>query len=461
MSAEQNKLENDLQDLSLEGQQAQSSTDQSGAKKKKRNRNKKKGAGGKGDEQDDSVKEEVGMKTAEITEILKNHQEEAMRNKWKFWSTQPVPKIGDKIVETGKIEEDKDKVKEDCYSLPSGFEWDTLDLTDDAQLKEVYELLTENYVEDEDNMFRFDYSAGFLKWALQPPGYFQDWHCGVRVSKNKKLTGFISAVPATIKVYDDVIKMVEINFLCVHKKLRAKRVTPVLIKEITRRVNLKGVFQAVYTAGVVLPKPIATCRYYHRSLNPKKLVDVQFSHIGRNQTMQRLIKLMKLPLDTATKGLRLLKTDDIPQCHELYVAYVQKFKLTQIFSVEEFAHFFAPREGIIQTYVVEAEDGKITDMSSFFSLPSSIMHHPDHSTLHAAYSYYTVSTKTDIITLMKDMLVIAKQKGYDVFNALDLMDNQKFLKELKFGMGDGNLNYYLYNYKCPEIHSDKVGLVLQ
>ena len=54
--------------------------------------------------------------------------------------------------------------------------------------------------------------------------------------------------------------MVEINFLCVHKKLRSKRVAPVLIKEITRRVNLEGIFQAVYTAGVVLPKPIAVCR---------------------------------------------------------------------------------------------------------------------------------------------------------------------------------------------------------
>ena len=36
---------------------------------------------------------------------------------------------------------------------------------------------------------------------------------------------------------------------------------PVLIKEITRRVNCKGIFQAVYTAGVVLPKPVGTCRY--------------------------------------------------------------------------------------------------------------------------------------------------------------------------------------------------------
>ena len=50
------------------------------------------------------------------------------------------------------------------------------------------------------------------------------------------------------------MKCVEINYPCVHKRLRTKRLAPVLIKEITRRVNLAGIFQAVYTAGVVLPK---------------------------------------------------------------------------------------------------------------------------------------------------------------------------------------------------------------
>lgn len=32
------------------------------------------------------------------------------------------------------------------------------------QLKELYTLLNENYVEDDDNMFRFDYSPEFLLW---------------------------------------------------------------------------------------------------------------------------------------------------------------------------------------------------------------------------------------------------------------------------------------------------------
>lgn len=38
--------------------------------------------------------------------------------------------------------------------------------------------------------------------ALRPPGWRLQWHCGVRVSSNRKLVGFISAIPANIRIYD-------------------------------------------------------------------------------------------------------------------------------------------------------------------------------------------------------------------------------------------------------------------
>ena len=56
------------------------------------------------------------------------------------------------------------------YSLPTGYYWDNLNLADDTVANELYQLLTFNYVEDDDAMFRFDYSVNFLRWALQPPG---------------------------------------------------------------------------------------------------------------------------------------------------------------------------------------------------------------------------------------------------------------------------------------------------
>jgi glycylpeptide N-tetradecanoyltransferase len=113
---------------------------------------------------------------------------------------------------------------------------------------------------------------------------------------------FISGIPALLHVNGKAVDIAEINFLCVHKKLRSKRLTPLLIKEVTRRVNRLGVWHAAYTAGVVIPKPVATCRYYHRSINPKKLVDIKFSSLNARTTMARMIRLNKLPEAPQTPG---------------------------------------------------------------------------------------------------------------------------------------------------------------
>uniref|UniRef100_A0AAY4AIP9 Glycylpeptide N-tetradecanoyltransferase n=1 Tax=Denticeps clupeoides TaxID=299321 RepID=A0AAY4AIP9_9TELE len=382
--------------------------------------------------------------------------DEASKHKYQFWDTQPVPKLDEVVTTHGPIEPDKENIRQEPYTLPQGFMWDTLDLSNAEVLKELYTLLNENYVEDDDNMFRFDYSPNFLKWALRPPGWLSHWHCGVRVSSNKKLVGFISAIPADVQIYDTLKRMVEINFLCVHKKLRSKRVAPVLIREITRRVNLEGIFQAVYTAGVVLPKPVSTCRYWHRSLNPRKLVEVKFSHLSRNMTLQRTMKLYRLPDTIRTSGLRKMVKEDVHQLTMLLQKHLGQFHLRPIMREEEVHHWFLPQENIIDTYVVEDSDGALTDFISFYTLPSTVMHHPQHKSLKAAYSFYNVHTQTALIDLMSDALILAKQKGFDVFNALDLMENKTFLEKLKFGIGDGNLQYYLYNWKCPPMEPEKV-----
>ncbi len=43
----------------------------------------------------------------------------------------------------------------------------------------------------------------------------------------------------------------------------------------------------------------------------------------------------------------------------------------------------------------------------------------------------------------------------------DHMQNQQFLKDLKFGIGDGELNYYLFNYRIAKpLVPSEVGLIL-
>ncbi|CAE7938361.1 Nmt1 [Symbiodinium sp. KB8] len=380
-----------------------------------------------------------------------------------FWDTQPVPSMSAEYdQDTGPLDAAKtpDDVRAEPYPLPAQFEWCTCDVDSETEILEVYTLLTENYVEDDDSMFRFDYSTDFLRWALKPPEYLRNWHLGVRVKGGGKLVGFITGIPANIQVFDKVVQMAEINFLCVHKKLRSKRLAPVLIKEITRRVNRENVWQAVYTAGVVLPRPVSECRYHHRSLNPKKLIEVGFSHLGARMTMARTIKLYKVPESCQLSGMREMKKDDVPRVHGLVSNYLKKFQLHPELSPAEVEHWMLPRPGVVYCYVRENEKGEVTDVCSFYNLPSSILGHEKHTILKAAYSYWNVATTVPLQDLMYDALILAKQQDFDVFNALDVMENESFLKDLKFGIGDGYLQYYLYNWKCPKIEPGNMGLVL-
>ena len=41
-----------------------------------------------------------------------------------------VGKIDEEVTECGAIEPDKEEIRQEPYSLPQGFEWDTLDIAD-------------------------------------------------------------------------------------------------------------------------------------------------------------------------------------------------------------------------------------------------------------------------------------------------------------------------------------------
>ncbi|KAI0108971.1 Glycylpeptide N-tetradecanoyltransferase [Nemania sp. FL0031] len=394
---------------------------------------------------------------------------------YKFWATQPVPKFGEdqnpeQPFEEGPIKvQTVDEISKNPPPLVDGFEWATLDLLDDAQLKEVWELLNGHYVEDDEAMFRFNYSTSILKWAMMPPGWKKQWHRGVRASQSRKLVAFIAAIPVELRIRDKTLHASEVNFLCIHKKLRSKRLAPVLIKEITRLCNLEGVFQAIYTGGIVLPKPVSTCRYYHRAINWQKLYDVGFSPLPANSKPQFQIRKYAVPERTSIRGLREMQKKDIAAVQDLLTRYLAKYDMAATFDKHEVEHWLlhnkkdAPEDQVVWTYVVEDEHHKITDFVSFYCLESSVINHPKHSNIKAAYLFYYATEvglaspvdrdalKARLNALVSDSLVYCKQYKFDVYNALSLMDNGLFLEDQKFGPGDGQLHYYLFNYRANPI----------
>lgn len=406
----------------------------------------------------------------------------------KFWGTQPVPwkesssatssttaeaeaaaaaKAASKAAREGPIDPNTDisKIPTDPSPLLEGFEWVTLDMTKEGDIADVYNLLALNYVEDAEAMFRFNYSSSFLNWALKSPGWRAEWHIGIRASTSRKLVAFISGVPVTLAVRDTQMAACEVNFMNVHKKLRSKRLAPVLIREITRRCNAVGVWQAVYTAGALVHPPVAVCRYYHRALDWSKLFDVGFSPLPAGSSKARQLARYKLPEKTVTAGLRPMELGDVPAVQKLLARYLAKRSaMAQRFDEAEIAHWLlnsdtGSTEQVVWTYVVTDAAGHITDFFSFYELASTVIGNAKHSTIRAAYLFYYASEtgltdpvddaalKTRLNALMGDALVLAKTAGFDVFNALSLLDNPLFLAEQKFGAGDGRLHYYLYNYR--------------
>ena len=112
---------------------------------------------------------------------------------------------------------------------------------------------------------------------------------------------------------------------------------------------------------------------------------------------------------------------------------------------------------IIKCYVIKDVNGNITDMVSYYVIQSTILN--NNKMLNVAYLWYYVSTKTPINELIKDILIIAQKNDIDVFNCLNIHDNIKFIDDLKFNKGTGQLNYHLYNLSVNVNPSD-IGIIL-
>ena len=383
-----------------------------------------------------------------------------LASKHVFWDTQPVKKflLPNPEKDGHFVNPKPDSVSKEPIALPSGFEWVTLDMEDEKDQLLVHHFLNDHFLEDEDGIFRLDTQVEFLKWVLCTPNKIKDWHIGVKATGKDNLLGFVAATPMKSVINKEVVKIAQTNFLCVHKKLRKKKLAPILIKEITRRVNLHNVWSGIFTSGEVYPHPFTIAPYFHRSLNTKKAVETGFSALPPNEPLPRYVKRMKIHgmMDMALIGSpRQMESRDIQVVYELFKTYTEKYSLHFKLSQNDIAHHLLPRNKTVYTIVFESEqDGKptVTDFISFYSQPYQVLkqHGHSHSSVNSAYLYYYAATKNSLTEMVKYAMHFAKELAdikFDLFNCLNIMEYSTFVDALKFGMGDGTLNYYMYNYQ--------------
>jgi glycylpeptide N-tetradecanoyltransferase len=202
---------------------------------------------------------------------------------------------------------------------------------------------------------------------------------------------------------------------------------------------------------------VSEVAFYHRPLDVKKLVQVGFWSQGK-LTMKTTLKLYELPSETRTKGLRKLELRDVPAACALLNACLAKRSVATMFSEEDFQYkFLSDGNQFLFSYVVESDSdsNQITEFFSFYSLSSTLL--KCKTELKSAYMYYHTLTCE---AMMTDVLILAKQMKFDMFNMAGVIGTSKFVTPLKFRQGNGVLRYYLYNWQCPIVKPDDLGVIL-
>ena len=199
--------------------------------------------------------------------------------------------------------------------LKGGLVWSLLQVETDSGVEEFKDFLDKHYVRGD--KFRLEYSKVVLRGAIMPPGFKKRWHVAVRAPRGN-LVATVTAVPQDMAFEGRGVKKVAIiNFLCVHAKLRHKRLAPVLIQEVARRIAQRQVWLAIYTAVAALPRPIASPVYMHVPVDVKHLKQAGF-----------LPQHVRIPKHKQNVQLKKVELKDIPILLQQYTTFIDKHKPT-------------------------------------------------------------------------------------------------------------------------------------
>lgn len=373
-----------------------------------------------------------------------------------FWFSEYIKKTTSNYIDNDEkdIKINNEVYTEDNLKLPDNFYWD--EINNDNKMDELILFLNEHYIDNKNDYFKLEHTKEFTKWLLEIPNFYYDWFICIRSKSNNKIMGFISSIPYKIKINENtILNSSIINLLCVHSKLRDKRMSVILIKEISRRIYYKGYRQAIYVNDLKLPCLVNESKYYHRFINIKNLLDFKFCSLKNNMTVKMMEKLYKID-NFNNKSVRKIKYEDIENLVDKLNIYLDKYSLHPIFDKCLFEHLFY-NNSIVTSLVIENKKGELTDFISYYILPCKCK---DNKKIIQGYLFYYFNNSFKLENLINECLIFCKNDGIDVLTVLSIMNNNEFIPKLKFVEGSSCSNYYLYNYEIKHLESNEIGFII-
>jgi len=328
----------------------------------------------------------------------------------------------------------------------------------DIDYQTASEFLDKYYFQGDDINFKLHYSTDHIKWLVSVSEENHDHLCFALVFKGTKIfVGFIMGTVVQFSHNNEYINMTEVNLLCIHPKLRQKNYGLYVINEFVRRVKLIGHSEAIYTGVNKLSWPnvyIGTVNYYHRPLDLEYLINLDFTSVEPYKNIDAKKKALRLPNES--KFLKELSEDKLSEAYKLFSNYIRKFKLYPIMSEEMFRKTFY-NNNYVKCYLC-IQDDIIKDIVSYYVMP--FKHIETGKVVKSAMLYYYTNYNNNLYDWIKNLMINLVNDGYQLLNALNIMENDDILSSLKFEEGTGVLHYLIYKHKVDAIKANEIGKIL-
>ena len=392
--------------------------------------------------------------------------EQAKLKKFDFWNTQPFPPLTHVVGSDGQLREINVENESKRYAslLTKEFEFDTLDRNNFEQTSLLYDFLNDHYINILDSKFKLHFSLEHLNWLLSSPQLINELMILVKLKSNGKIMGCIFGFLEKTQVNKNVLDLINGKLLCVHHKLRNKKMAPVLIKELIKRSILLGYRVGHYVSGRYQPKPFNSSALYFRPINTRKILDSKFmvfektaiSTQGFDKDMEEIEKYYDITDNKLENGnFMLMQEKHLVESCNLLNSYLEKFNFHQIFNQTEFNHIFHNND-IVSSYVLCNDEGVVIDFISFYKQQSKEV--SKNNFINGLYIYYYTSHEETVYQLVKNIMIIAKNNNFDIIGMFNVMENDSVINELLFTQATG-INYYFWNWKCKDLVSSQIGSV--
>lgn len=358
-----------------------------------------------------------------------------------FWTVRPLrtdKRNGTEIFSPDII---KQKCPKEPSKLPESLTWCTLDSKNMQDMTELSLFLNKHYMYEPGENMALVYSPEFLSWYLSTPNSEGHNNLCIGIKTQNKLVASITGVFFNGAFFNNELKLMDVDFLCIHPKIRKKGFAKKLIDEVVRQKINKNVFHGTFSGNTELNKQICDLKFYHRPINVKKLIKSNFLEVD-NPDIEASEKMFQIN-DELDENFVKFTDEYTDEVHNLLNTYLNDFPVHFTFTKEQIKYLFINPH--VNSYVY-LQDGKVTDFISITKTDYKVYKPKNISNIKIGTIFYYAPMNNTLYTLGKNLIIASKKEGIDVINCLDDMDNHKLINNLKFTQGTGTLKHYLYNW---------------